>query len=82
MHYIGMAAVEMSASYHLSTGYVVASVIAAIGPNFPVLSWAIDRNDRRSGVGAAGLIVLGIFSLHFIGMAGITPSAKSHAAFY
>jgi len=72
MHYIGMAAVEMSASYHLSTGYVVASVIAAIGPNFPVLSWAIDRNDRRSGVGAAGLIVLGIFSLHFIGMAGIT----------
>ena len=72
MHYLGMSAVQIGADFHWSPAYVVASVLLAILPAPLAISIALDRRGMGSAAVAAGLIVLGILSLHFTGMAGLT----------
>lgn len=72
MHYVGMSAIEMGADFRWSAVFVVASVLLAILPAPFAISIALDQRGSRSAAGAAGLIVLGILSLHFTGMAGLS----------
>ena len=82
MHYSGMAAFAADGLILWEPGHVAASVVAAIGLG----AFAFHRASRQAagwrGCDAAGLLVLGVVSLHFTGMAAMTilPSDAARGA--
>lgn len=71
MHYTGMAAFALEAVVHWSAAYVAASVIGAVA--FGALAFGRARAAGRSGGlwSAVALMVAGIVTLHFTGMAAM-----------
>ncbi len=72
MHYIGMAAFQMPALLSWDQGFVMASL--ALGGGFGALATLAGARLRgRKAIAASCLLmVAGIVSLHFTGMAGLT----------
>lgn len=79
MHYLGMAAVEMSGRMIWSTPLVLVSIVFSIAPTIPALKFACEKSDGNFSWPAAALLALSILLLHFTGMAAMTMSAGSGA---
>src|SRR5258705_8180224 len=82
MHYIGMAAMRLSAMHHFSTLLVVLSVVLAVLISLAALWITFHLRDEQAGIGwrkTAGAVVMGaaIPVMHYTGMAAasFTPSA-------
>lgn len=71
MHFMGIDAMNVSASVHWDTGLVLVAI--ALGMIFAALSAAVVVRTRswRGVVEAAALLVLGVVCLHFIAMSAI-----------
>ncbi len=72
MHYLGMAALELPAQLHWKSGYVAASIAAAIVPLLPAFHLALARTGRTSLLAATALLALAVVALHFLGMTALT----------
>jgi diguanylate cyclase (GGDEF)-like protein len=77
MHYVGMAAMESSATAYYQPTLFVLSIAIAIGASFAAL-WVAGYLRENSGLfhqmlrySAALLLGAGIFSMHFTGMAAL-----------
>ena len=90
MHYIGMAAMRLSALTHFNSVVVVLSVVLAILIAFGALSIAFQFRNEKRGIGwgkLAGAVVMGsaIPVMHYTGMAAASftesnvPPDLSHA---
>ena len=84
MHYIGMAAMRLSAMCHFDSFLVVLSVVSAVLISLAALWITFHFRDEKTGIGReklAGAVVMGaaIPVMHYIGMsaASFTPSAMS-----
>jgi two-component system sensor histidine kinase/response regulator len=82
MHYIGMAAMRMSAMHHYSPPLVMASVVLAVVISGVAL-WlsfslrAVRTGHSRRKWGSAAVMGLAIPVMHYVGMAAVTFSAES-----
>ena len=75
MHYTGMMALELPAQLHWKSGFVLASIVAAVIPLFPAFTLCLRRTGMASLSSSALLFTAAIVGLHFTGMTGlsITP---------
>jgi len=71
MHYVGIAALAMPAQIVWAPGYLALSIALAVVPMQTVLHLILRRQGMTSAVQAAGLMLLAIVGLHFIGMTAI-----------
>jgi NO-binding membrane sensor protein with MHYT domain/nitrogen-specific signal transduction histidine kinase len=71
MHYIGMAAVEISADAIWNPVYVTASVILGICLTVPAMYLARRESSWRGMIGGTLLFTLAIVSMHFTGMSAL-----------
>jgi NO-binding membrane sensor protein with MHYT domain len=71
MHYLGMAAYRLAGGLVWDKGYVAVSVGSALA--FPVAAFLARRAlpGFAGQAAAAGLLILGVVALHFVGMAAI-----------
>ncbi|MBA4808907.1 MHYT domain-containing protein [Brevundimonas sp.] len=72
MHYVGMAALRTSAIVGYQQGWVVASVVVALGASTAALWVARKDYHVRLRVIAAVLLGVGIVSMHYTAMASVT----------
>jgi diguanylate cyclase (GGDEF)-like protein len=85
MHYTGMAAMRSSAMEHYNLWVVGLSVVAAVGFSWMALwiAFAVrDREQRGAGLlrVAAGCVMgLGIASMHYIAMSGVSFTSDTMA---
>ncbi|WP_095188966.1 bifunctional diguanylate cyclase/phosphodiesterase [Pseudomonas sp. Irchel 3E19] len=77
MHYVGMAAMQSSATAYYQPSLFVLSIVIAIGASFTAL-WVAGYLREGSGLAhqmlkysAALILGAGIFSMHFTGMAAL-----------
>lgn len=85
MHYLGMAAYRVDGLIAYNTGYVAASVALAVLVGALAFALLARKDWRWSRLGATGLLLLAIVSLHFTGMTAVevTPmvlGVTSHGA--
>ncbi len=75
MHYLGIAAVQMSGDIIWATDLVVASIVLGIVFGAAALELASRNETQRDRVFAAGVLSLAIVSHHFVAMgaAGVIP---------
>ena len=85
MHYLGMAAIDITPRIQYQPAIVAASVVAGIGASWGALWLAFRAEEaglarRLRRVGGPVLMGLAISSTHYIGMAAmrIAPGAQSH----
>jgi PAS domain S-box-containing protein len=83
MHYIGMAAMRLSAMCQYSTGLVVLSILVAVGISFLGIHIVFSLRENTAALGGrklAGAIALGLAIplMHYIGMVAVTfvPTAQ------
>jgi diguanylate cyclase (GGDEF)-like protein/PAS domain S-box-containing protein len=78
MHYVGMMAVEMSAIYRWSPGWIAMSIAFAIAPMFLAIEWGVRRDTRLAYVSSGVAFVVAILGLHFSGVTAATaiPSVR------
>ncbi|MBO6816040.1 MAG: bifunctional diguanylate cyclase/phosphodiesterase [Rhizobiaceae bacterium] len=82
MHYLGMAAMEMPATIEWSTGYVVASVVAACFFGAITTNRVARPVTRFCKYGGVLAFILAVALLHFTGMtaAAVVPEAGGVAS--
>jgi len=75
MHYTGMMAYRVQGIVHWDMGYLIASVALSVGMSAAAFHLVMRMSLRRQRYLAAGLLFLGIISLHFTGMTAfqVTP---------
>ena len=75
MHYTGMMAYRVQGIIHWDMGYLVASVLLSVGMSALAFHLVMRMSLPRQRYMAAGLLFLGIVSLHFTGMTAfqVTP---------
>ena len=72
MHYTGMAALHVSGTIHYDQTLVVASAIIAFAACTVALWFAVSVRGLAPMTGAAGLMGLAIFGMHYTGMASVS----------
>ena len=80
MHFTGMLAIEFPGEISWSDGHVVASIV--LGAVFATLAYALTLNGRSDGTRkyvSTLMMTLGVVSLHFTAMGGVTvtPAAET-----
>ncbi|GAA1681015.1 MHYT domain-containing protein [Glycomyces endophyticus] len=77
MHYTGMAAVSSDVELEFGLGYVVASVVIAIGAATTAL-WLSWRLERASSMWlAAAVMAVAVNLMHYTGMLGVSAGAAA-----
>ena len=80
MHYMGMAAMEMSDAVHYNTPLVVLSVVIAVVAGTAAL-WAGTRvRGVLSTIGASLIMGVAVSGMHYVGMAAMKVSPGSMSA--
>jgi NO-binding membrane sensor protein with MHYT domain len=77
MHYTGMAALHVSGTIHLDRTLVVASGIIAFAACTAALWFAVSVRGLAPMTGAAALMGLAIFGMHYTGMASVSVELSS-----
>jgi NO-binding membrane sensor protein with MHYT domain len=72
MHYTGMAGLHVSGRIHFQPALVAASAIIAIVACTGALWFAVSVNGLGQMSGAAALMGLGVFGMHYTGMASMS----------
>ena len=71
MHYVGMAAVRISAVAIWDPRYVAASLVIGVALTALAMYVALRRDDLRGYVAGAGLFMLAIVGMHFTAMSAV-----------
>ena len=82
MHYAGMQAYGLEGIVNYDRSFVAASVILSVLLSVAALYVACLGYDRRSKFIATGLLMVGVVSLHFTGMAAVTVTPLSIGLYY
>jgi NO-binding membrane sensor protein with MHYT domain len=72
MHYTGMAALHVSGRIHFDPALVTASAVVAVAASTAALWFAVSVKGWGPMAGAAGLMGLAIFGMHYTGMASMS----------
>ena len=72
MHYTGMAALHVSGRIHYDPALVVASAVIAIVASTAALWFAVSVKGWAPIAGAAGVMGLAVFGMHYTGMASMS----------
>lgn len=82
MHYLGMAAMRLSASVSYNAGLVLASLLVAIGASTAALALASREQSLASQAAGAAASGLAIAGMHYVAMAAVTmaPADRGPAA--
>jgi NO-binding membrane sensor protein with MHYT domain len=84
MHYTGMAAMHVSGVIHFDTSLVVVSGVIAVAASTAALWFAVSVKGWGPIVGAAGLMGLAVFGMHYTGMASmsveLSPTVSSNVS--
>jgi len=82
MHYLGMAAMDVSASVHYRLWVVLVSVLIAVTASTVALWFAANLDSVAAILGAAMLMGVAVCGMHYTGMAAmvVTTSSSTNTA--
>lgn len=72
MHYIGMAAMQMRAEIHYNTTLVALALVIAVVASIVALWLAFHLHKHWQRIGAAFVMAVAVFGMHYTGMAAAT----------
>ena len=72
MHYTGMAALHVSGRIHFDAALVIASAVVAVAASTAALWFTVSVKRWGPVAGAACLMGVGVFGMHYTGMAGMS----------
>ena len=80
MHYLGMAAMNLSATVHYRIWVVVLSVVIAVVAATVALWFAVNLHTASSMLGAAVVMGVAVTGMHYTGMAAMAFSSPTNTA--